>query len=135
MLTTRWHSSFIGAALCVMLMAPVFAQTQTLRDWVPSIDVVRARLSLTPQQEATLRPLFQKRAVDLQQTRAKLEQATSGTEKNDVLRTAKSEAQAFNTEVERVLNKEQKAEWREMRDETREKVKERYEQDQESESR
>ena len=135
MLTTRWPSSLIGAALCVMLMALVFAQTQTLRDWVPSIDVVRARLSLTPQQEATLRPLFQKRAVDLQQTRAKLEQAASGTEKNDVLRTAKSEAQAFNTEVERVLNKEQKAEWREMRDETREKVKERYEQDQESESR
>ena len=31
-----------------------------------------------------------------------------------------------------MLNNEQKAEWREMRDETREKVKERYEQKRES---
>ena len=102
---------------------------------MPSIDVVRTRLNLTPEQEATLRPLFQKRAADLQEARARFEQAASRTEKQDVLRAVKSDAQTFNTQVESVLNNEQKAEWREMRDETREKVKERYEQKQESESR
>lgn len=121
---------FAGLALCALLTAP--AVSQTLRDSVPSIDVVRARLNLTPEQEATLRPLFQKRAADLQEARARFEQATSRTGKQDVLRAAKSESQTFNTQVESVLNNEQKAEWREIRDETREKVKERYEQKRES---
>jgi hypothetical protein len=130
MLTSRRHSLFIGVALCAWFTAP--AMSQTLRDWVPSIDVVRTRLNLTPEQEAMLKPLFQKRASDLQDTRARLEQAASNTEKRDVLRTAKSEAQSFNTQVESVLNNEQKSEWREIRDETREKVKDRYEQERES---
>ena len=122
--------SFICAALLALLAAPVPAQT--LRDYVPSIDVVRSRLNLTPQQEATLTPLFQQRAVDLQETRARLEQASSRSEKRDVLRGAKSQAQAFNSQVEDVLNAEQKSEWREIRDATREKVKERYERKRES---
>jgi len=130
MLTPRWHSLFAGLALCASLSAP--AVSQTLRDSVPSIDVVRTRLNLTPQQEETLKPLFQKRATDLQETRARLEQAASRTEKRDVLRAAKGQAQSFNTQVESVLNNEQKAEWRELRDETREKVKDRYEQKRES---
>jgi len=129
----RWHSLFAGLAVCALIAAP--AVSQTLRDSLPSIDVVRTRLNLTPEQEATLRPLFQKRATDLQEARARFEQAASRTEKQDVLRAVKSDAQTFNTQVESVLNNEQKAEWREMRDETREKVKERYEQKQESESR
>ncbi len=131
--TSRWHSLFAGLALCALLAAP--AVSQTLRDSVPSIDVVRARLNLTPEQEATLRPLFQQRAADLQEARARFEQAVSRTEKQDVLRAVKSDSQTFNTQVESLLNNEQKAEWREMRDETREKVKERYEQKKESESR
>ena len=124
---------FTGLALCAFIIAP--AVSQTLRDSVPSIDVVRARLNLTPEQEATLKPLFQKRAADLQESRARYEQAASRVEKQDVLRAAKGEAKTFNTQVESVLNNEQKAEWREMRAETREKLKERYEQKQESESR
>jgi hypothetical protein len=133
MVTPRWSCLFAGLALCALLTAP--AVSQTLRDSVPSIDVVRARLNLTPQQEATLTPLFQQRATTLQETRARYEQAASRSEKQDVLRAAKSATQSFNTQVESVLNNEQKAEWRELRDETREKVKERYEQKQESESR
>ncbi len=131
--TPRWHALFAGLALCALLAAP--ALSQTLRDSLPSIDVVRTRLNLTAEQEATLRPLFQKRATDLQEARARFEQAASRTEKQDVLRAVKSDAQTFDTQVESVLNNEQKAEWREMRDETREKIKERYEQKQESESR
>jgi Skp family chaperone for outer membrane proteins len=130
MLTRRSGSLFVALALCAWFTAP--AMSQTLRDWVPSIDVVRARLNLTSEQQAKLQPLFQKRAADLQATRVRLEQAASQTEKHDVLRTAESEAQVFNTQVESVLNNEQKSEWRELRDETREKVEERYEQKRES---
>src|SRR5690349_18370153 len=122
----------IGILLCAVLAAPGFAQNQTLRDSVPSIDVVRNRLNLTPEQEGKLRPLFQQREQQLHDSRMKLESATSSGEKRDVMKSAKAEAQAFNAQVESVLDASQKAEWRELRDETREKVKERYERQQET---
>jgi hypothetical protein len=116
-----------GFVLCALLAAPAFAQDQTLRDSVPSIDAVRNRLHLTPQQEEKLRPMFRQREQQLYETRSKLETAASSTEKSQVLRAAKSDAQSFNAQVESVLDASQKGEWRDLRDETREKVKERYE--------
>jgi hypothetical protein len=121
-----------GFVLCAWLAVPAFAQDQTLRDSVPSIDVVRNRLHLTPEQEAKLRPMFQQRERQLYDTRAKLETAASGNEKRQVMQAAKADAQAFNAEVEGVLDASQKGEWRDLRDETREKVKERYERQQET---
>ncbi|HKU88573.1 MAG TPA: hypothetical protein VJP84_02180 [Steroidobacteraceae bacterium] len=123
---------FIGFLLCAVLAAPGFAQSQTLRDSVPSIDVVRNRLNLTPEQEVKLRPLFQQREQQLYDSRMKLESAASSGEKRDVMKSAKADAQAFNTQVESILDASQRAEWRELRDETREKVKERYERQQET---
>ena len=121
-----------GFVLCALLAAPALAQNQTLRDSVPSIDVVRNRLHLTPQQEEKLRPLFQQREQQLYETRSRLETAASSSEKSEVLRAAKSDAQSFNTQVESVLDASQKSEWRDLREETREKVKERYEREQET---
>ena len=121
-----------GFVLCAWLAVPAFAQDQTLRDSVPSIDVVRNRLHLTPQQEEKLRPLFQQREQQLYETRSRLETAASSSEKSEVLRAAKSDAQSFNTQVESVLDASQKSEWRDLREETREKVKERYEREQET---
>ena len=121
-----------GLWLCVLLAAPALAQDQTLRDSVPSIDVVRDRLHLSPEQEARLRPLFQQRERQLHETRARLETATNSGAKRDVLKSAKAEAQVFNTQVESLLDASQKTEWRELRDATREKVKERYERQQET---
>jgi hypothetical protein len=121
-----------GFMLCVLLAAPAFAQNQTLRDSVPSIDVVRNRLNLTPQQEEKLRPLFRQREQQLYDTRSRLETAASSAEKGEILRAAKADAQSFNTQVESVLDAAQKSEWRDLRDETREKVKERYEREHET---
>ena len=118
--------------LCALLATPGFAQNQTLRDSVPSIDVVRNRLHLTPEQEAKLRPMFQQREQQLHETRSKLEAAASSTGKREVLKAAKADARTFNEQVEGVLDSSQKAEWRELRDETRDKVKERYERQQET---
>lgn len=112
---------------CFLLAAPGFAQDQSLRDSVPSIDVLRSRLHLTPEQEAKLVPLFRQRERQIHETRSKLEAAAPGNGRREVLKAAKSDAQAFNTQVESVLDSSQRAEWRELRDETREKVKERYE--------
>jgi len=122
----------MGLVLCALLATPGFAQNQTLRDSVPSIDVVRNRLHLTPEQEAKLRPMFQQREQQLYETRSKLEAAASSTGKREVLQAAKADARTFNEQVEGVLDASQKAEWRELRDETLDKVKERYERQQET---
>ena len=122
-----------GCALAALLAVPAVAQT--FRDSVPSIDAVRSRLNLTPEQEARLTPLFQQRAVDIQAARHKLETATTRTDKQAVLRAAKQDAQTFNSQVEAVLNQKQKHDWRDMRDEAREKVKERYQREQDSRER
>lgn len=120
------HYPLAGFLLCALLAVPGFAQNQTLRDSVPSMDAVRSRLHLTPEQETRLAPLFRERELQVQQTRQKFELATSKSGKREVLKAAKSEAQAFNAQVESVLDSSQKADWRDLRDETREKVKERY---------
>ena len=122
----------MGLVLCALLATPGFAQNQTLRDSVPSIDVVRNRLHLTAEQEAKLRPMFQQREQRLYETRSKLEAAASSTGKREVLQAAKADARTFNEQVEGVRDASQKAEWRELRDETRDKVKERYERQQET---
>ena len=115
-----------------LLASAAFAQDQTLRDSVPSIDVLRNRLHLTAEQEARLTPLLRQREQQLQETRSKLDMTSSNTGKRDLMRTAKSDAQSFNSQVESLLDASQRSEWRELRDETREKVKERYERQQES---
>jgi len=94
--------------------------------------VVRNRLSLTPEQEAKLVPIFEQRIGELQSLREQLAKATSDQQKRNVMRGEKKGQEAFNTQVESVLDASQKTEWRELRAQTREKVKERYEQNQQS---
>ncbi len=134
MQTTRIRSGFL---LCLGLavgagFAALPASAQNVWDTVPSMDVVRSRLELTIEQEARLLPIFERRVAELQKVREQLAQATSDQEKRTVLRDAKQGADAFNSQVEGVLHASQKSEWQEMRAETREKVKERYEQQKES---
>jgi len=132
--TTRIRSGFL---LCLGLalgagFAALPASAQNVWDTVPSMDVVRSRLELTIEQEARLLPIFERRVAELQKVRDQLAQATSDQEKRTVLRDAKQGADAFNSQVEGVLDASQKSEWQEMRAETREKVKDRYEQNKES---
>jgi len=108
------------------------ATAQNVWDTVPSMDVVRNRLSLTDEQEAKLVPIFERRIAELQKVRDQFAGAATEQQKRTVLRNAKSDQDAFNSQVEAVLDASQKSEWRELRAETREKVKERYEQKQDS---
>ena len=63
----------------------------------------------------------------LQQTRSQLEAAPGKQEKRSILRDAKKAQTEFNAQVEKLLTPTQVNKWRELRSETREKLKERYE--------
>jgi Skp family chaperone for outer membrane proteins len=119
-------------ALGTSLAAGPASAQQTVWDTVPSMDVVRNRLSLTPDQESKLAAIFERRAAELQKLRGQLEQASSRAQKRTILRDAKHGANAFNAEVEGLLDASQRSEWRELRAQTREKVKERYEEKRDS---
>jgi len=129
--------SRIGVSLATALWScalTVAAQVEASPlDSVPSMDVVRNKLELTPEQEVELRPLFEKRISDLQQTRSRLEQAATQADKRTVMRDAQQQAKAFNASVEALLTPSQKSKWRELRGETREKLKQKYDDKRESE--
>lgn len=116
--------------IALLAVTPAFAQD--VWDTVPSMDVVRNRLNLTPEQEAKLVPIFENRIGELQQLRDQVAQATSKKQKRSLMQAAKKGQNSFNKQVESVLDASQKSEWRELRAQTREKVKERYEQRQDS---
>ena len=121
--------------LCLLLgsvLGSLPAAAQDVWDTVPSMDVVRNRLSLTPEQEARLTPIFEQRIGELQSLRDQLAKATSQQQKRNLMRGEKMGQEAFNTQVESLLDASQKTEWRELRAQTRDKLKERYEQDQQS---
>jgi Spy/CpxP family protein refolding chaperone len=105
---------------------PGIAQRSVL-DSVPSIETVRGRLDLTPEQEAQLRPIFQNRLSELQHSQLLLQRASTPQQKEDVLRDEERASDAFNSRVESVLTPSQKYEWREMRSSVREKIEERSE--------
>ena len=121
--------------LCLLLgsvLGSLPAAAQDVWDTVPSMDAVRNRLSLTPEQEARLTPIFEQRIGELQSLRDQLAKATSQQQKRNLMRGEKMGQEAFNTQVESLLDASQKTEWRELRAQTRDKLKERYEQDQQS---
>jgi hypothetical protein len=123
-----------AALLAGFLFSVAMASLSTAAplDAVPSIDVVRSRLHLTPEQQSKLAPLFQERGAQLQALRTQLEQAASRQERRTLMREARQQADRFNQQVESVLDVEQKQEWRELRSETREKVRERIEEKRDS---
>ncbi len=122
----------LGAMVWMAMMASWPAGAASPWDSMPALDTVRSRLNLTTEQDSKIVPLFERRLTELQQTRAKLEQAPGRQEKRSVLRDAKRQGDTFNTSVESLLNTEQKSEWREIRKETREKFRERAEEKRDS---
>jgi hypothetical protein len=101
-------------------------------DSLPTMDVVRSKLELTPEQETRLRPLFDARLAELQDLRTRLERAPTKADKRIVMQDAKHRQQSFNASVESLLTPSQKNKWKELRDQTREKLKQKYEDKRES---
>ena len=126
------HFTVVLAALVWIAMMASWPAAASVYDVVPSMDVVRSRLSLTPEQEAQLTPLFERRKGELKKTRERVEQSPSRQEKRAALRDAKQQGDAFNAEVEKILNSQQKTQWHELRKETREKVRQQVEEKREA---
>jgi hypothetical protein len=112
--------------LCAML-ASFSASAESVLDVIPTLDNISRQLELSPEQEARLRPIFQQRMYELQQSQLLLQRATTPQRKDEVLQEAKKAGDEFNMQVESVLTPSQKHEWREIRSGVREKVKERTE--------
>ena len=118
---------YVAAGLWLFALVAAVPTGAAPMDAVPTMDVVRNKLELTADQETRLRPLFDQRLAELQQTRVRVEQAASKSDKRVVLRDAKQQADTFNAKVEGVLTPSQKSKWRELRAQTREKLKQKYE--------
>jgi len=116
--------------LCAML-ASFSASAESVLDVMPTLDNVSRQLELSPEQEAQLRPIFQKRLSELQQSQLLLQRATTPQRKDAVLQEAKKAGDEFNMQVESVLTPSQKHEWKEIRSGLHEKAKERDEQNRE----
>jgi len=112
--------------LCAMF-ASFSASAESVFDVMPTLDNISRQLELSPEQEARLRPIFQQRMYELQQSQLLLQRATTPQRKDEVLQEAKKAGDEFNMQVESVLTPSQKHEWREIRSGVREKVKERTE--------
>ena len=112
--------------LCAMF-ASFSASAESMFDVMPTLDNISRQLELSPEQEARLRPIFQQRMYELQQSQLLLQRATTPQRKDEVLQEAKKAGDEFSMQVESVLTPSQKHEWREIRSGLREKVKERTE--------
>lgn len=90
-----------------------------------TIEDLRARLNLTPQQQEQIAPLVEERRIKMEPIRAKLSSAASRRDKLAVLKEAKAVQDDFNSKVQPLLTPEQQAEWKQIREDLREQMKER----------
>ena len=89
------------------------------------IEELKARLNLTPDQEAQLAPLMQERNAKLKALRDGSGGDTSRRARRAMLQKAKGIQDDFNKQVEPILDEEQMKEWQAIRAEMRSKAKER----------
>ncbi len=88
------------------------------------LESVKGRLKLTPEQEASLRPILEEEVGKLKALRAKYEGQTSRKAKRAKLKEAKAIQSDAQNRINPLLTEEQRAEWKKIRDETRAKAKE-----------
>jgi hypothetical protein len=89
------------------------------------MEELRARLALTPDQEAKIAPLVQQRNEKLKALRASADPDASRRERFGMMKEARTIQQDFVEQVEPMLSKEQKKEWETIREEMKEAAKQR----------
>jgi hypothetical protein len=125
--TVRAHCAAAAASL-VLLAGAALAQPPTPDPATiqAAIDEARARLKLTPEQEAALKPLIQERTAKLKAIRDSHAGDTSRRARREMYREAKPVMEEYQEKVRAILDEEQEAEWEKMRDEARQRLKQRY---------
>ena len=91
-----------------------------------AIAEAKARLKLTPEQEAQIRPLVAERTEKLKAIRDNHAGDTSRRAKREMYREARPVLDDYQDKVRAILTDEQEAEWEKMRSEATERLKERY---------
>lgn len=91
-----------------------------------ALQEARARLQLTPEQEAQLKPLIQERNEALKAIRDKHAGDDSRRARRAMFREAKPVVENYQARVRTILNDAQYDEWERMRAEARERLKEQY---------
>ncbi len=91
-----------------------------------AITEAKARLKLTPEQEAELKPLIEERTAKLKAIRDKHAGDDSRRAKRAMYNEARPVMDDYQEKVRAILTDEQEAEWEKMRAEARERLKERY---------
>lgn len=125
----RWYSLSLAALLFIGaggVQPAVAADASGAPAAQMNIDELKARLNLTPEQQAQIEPLAEARRSKLEGIRGKLDSASSRKDKRAVLQEAKAAQDEFTSKVEPLLTAEQKTEWQKMREETRSKMLERF---------
>jgi hypothetical protein len=91
-----------------------------------NVEQLRSRLNLTPEQQQKIEPLAAQRRARLEDIHARMSGATSRRDKLQLMKEAKQVQDEFVAEAEPLLTDEQRIEWKKMREETREQMKERW---------
>ena len=90
-----------------------------------TMEQLTTRLNLTPEQQTKIAPYVETRRTKMQDVHSKLSANATRKDKRAAMQEAKQAQDEFVKNVEPVLTTEQQAEWKKLRDEAREQMKER----------
>jgi Spy/CpxP family protein refolding chaperone len=88
--------------------------------------LLKERLKLTPEQEAKIRPILEEEAAKLKDLRAQRDAAGATQDRRERIKQVRAIQQETQDRVNPILTPEQQAEWTKLRDEMRERVRDRY---------
>ena len=86
---------------------------------------MKERLQLTPQQEQTIRPLVEAHVAKLREVRSSLGEQPTRDQKRDAARKVHELSAEFSKQVQAQLTPEQQEEWKKLREENRDQLRER----------
>jgi len=117
-----------AAAITVLAAAGALAQQPAVDPAAIQavLEEARARMQLTPEQEAQLKPLIQERNEALKAIRDKHAGDDSRRARRAMFREAQPVVENYQARVRTILNDAQYDEWERMRAEARERLKEQY---------
>jgi hypothetical protein len=95
------------------------ARSEAVRERIAEM---KERLQLTPEQEATIRPIVEAHLAQLRELRSSLNAQSTAQQKRDVARRARTLHTEFATQVDAHLTPEQRATWKTLRGENRERL-------------
>lgn len=117
---------FVTLVACCLASASVLAADVAEPTAQATVDQLRSRLNLTAEQQAKIKPLAETRRTKLEATHAKLPDAKTRREKTELMREARQAQDEYVKAVTPILTMEQQVEWKKIRDESKQQLKERF---------